>query len=173
LILKGTSACLCPLDRRHAERARTWANDVELSRMLDRARPVSDVEHEKWSAELYGHDDRVYFAIETGEGRHVGNIWLWDVDARHRKAEVRIVIGETQALGRGLGSEAIRLLADYAGDRLNLRRLYAYVLATNPRARRAFEKAGFDLEGVLRQDRWVGDAYADVFALGRLVPLAG
>ena len=27
--------------------------------------------------------------------------------------------------------------------------------------------------GVLRQDRWVGDAYADVFVVGRLLPLAG
>jgi RimJ/RimL family protein N-acetyltransferase len=169
LILRGTCACLCPLDRRHADRARAWANDVELARLLDRARPVSDVEHEKWSANLVGRDDCVWFAIETPENRHVGNIWLWAIDARHRKAEVRIVIGETQSLGRGLGSEAIRLLADYARDRLNLRRLYAYVLATNPRGRRAFEKAGFELEGTLRQDRWVGDAYADVFELGRLI----
>jgi RimJ/RimL family protein N-acetyltransferase len=171
LILRGTIACLCPLDRRHADRARAWANDVELARLLDRARPVSDVEHEKWSAGLYGHDDSVYFAIETPESRHVGNIWLWAIDARHRKAEIRIVIGETQSLGRGLGSEAIRLLADYARDRLNLRRLYAYVLAINPRARRAFEKTGFELEGIMRQDRWVGDSYADVFVLGRLLGL--
>ena len=168
MILRGTNVCLCPLDRRHAEGARAWANDVELARLLDRARPVSDAEHEKWTAGLHGRDDCVYFAIETAEGRHVGNVWLWGIDPRHRKAEVRIVIGEPQALGRGMGSEAIRLLADYARDRLNLRRLYAYVLSTNPRARRAFEKAGFELEGTLRQDRWVGDGYADVWIVSRV-----
>jgi RimJ/RimL family protein N-acetyltransferase len=168
VILNGATVCLCPLDRRHAERARAWANDLELSRLLDRARPVSDAEHEAWTAKLHGRDDAVYFAIEN-EGKHVGNIWLWAIDPRHRKAEVRIVIGETDSVGRGVGSEAIRLIAEYARDRLNLRRLFACVLATNPRARRAFEKAGFELEGTLRQDRWVGDGYADVWMLGRLI----
>lgn len=170
MILPGTAVRLGPLDRRHVERTRAWANDLALGRLLDRAWPVSDAAHEQWAASLHGHDDRVYFAIETPDGRHVGNVWLWAIDARHRKAEVRIVIGETAALGRGLGSAAIALLADYARDRLNLRRLYAYVLGTNPRARRAFEKADFALEGVLRQDRWTGDGYADVFLLGRLMP---
>jgi RimJ/RimL family protein N-acetyltransferase len=56
----------------------------------------------------------------------------------------------------------------YAFERLNLHRVYAYVLAINPRARRAFEKAGFALEGTLREDRWAGDAYTDVYLLGRL-----
>jgi RimJ/RimL family protein N-acetyltransferase len=38
----------------------------------------------------------------------------------------------------------------------------------NPRARQAFEKAGFALEGTLRDDRWIGDGFSDVFVLGRL-----
>jgi RimJ/RimL family protein N-acetyltransferase len=171
LILQGPNVCLVPFDRRHFEATRAWANDLELSRLLDRARPISDVEHESWTASIHGREDCVFFAIETAANRHVGNVWLWAIDPRHRKAEVRIIIGETQSLGRGIGSEAIQLIADYARDRLNLRRLYAYVLGTNPRAKRAFEKAGFELEGTLRQERWVGDQYADVWLLGR-VPLA-
>jgi RimJ/RimL family protein N-acetyltransferase len=170
LILQGQAVTLCPFDRRHVEQVRRWSNDHELARLLDRAHPVGDAEHERWFAGLAGRDDCVYFALEARpEGRHVGMIWLWGIDARHRKAEVRIVIGVNDGMGRGLGSEALRLLAGYARERLNLRRLYAYVLSTNPRARRAFEKAGFALEGTLRQERWVGDRYADVWLLGRLL----
>jgi RimJ/RimL family protein N-acetyltransferase len=168
-MLAGSSVALRPLDRRHLEQTRVWANNLDLARLLDRARPVSDAEHERWFTALAAQTDAVYFAIETGaEGRHVGNVWLWGIDARHHKAEVRIVLGEPTQQGRGLGSEALQLLCVYAFERLNLRRLYAYVLGTNPRARRAFEKAGFQTEGVLREDRWVGDRYADVFLLGRL-----
>ena len=47
--------------------------------------------------------------------------------------------------------------------------LYAQVLSTNPRSRRAFEKAGFELEGTFREDRWVGDRYVDTWWLGRLI----
>ena len=161
---------LCPFDRRHADQTRSWVNDPDLVRLLDRGRPVSDAEHERWYSSILGREDCVFFAIETQAGaQHVGNVWLWGIDARHRKAEVRIVIGPNDHHGKGLGSEAIALLAGYARERMNLHRLYAYVLGTNPRARRAFEKAGFALEGVLRQDRWVGDRFADVFLLGTIL----
>jgi RimJ/RimL family protein N-acetyltransferase len=170
LILHGLNAILCPFDRRHADQTRAWVNDVEVARLLDRARPVSDADHERWFNSITGRDDCVFFAIEALPGKqHAGNVWLWDIDARHRKAEVRILIGTHQHQGRGLGSEALALLADFARERLHLQRLYAFVLSTNPRARRAFEKAGFELEGVLRQDRWVGDRFADVYLLGRLL----
>jgi ribosomal-protein-alanine N-acetyltransferase len=130
---------------------------------------VSDHEHERWYAGLEGRADRVLLAVETrGDGRHIGNVWLWDIDTRHRKAEVRVVIGAAAARGRGQGSEAIDLLSRYAFDRLNLHRTYAYVLASNAAALRAFEKAGFKLEGVLREDRWDGGRYVDVHLLGRL-----
>lgn len=169
MILHGPAVTLRPLDERHAEQTREWANDLALGRLLDRARPVSDTEHARWLTSLHG-DDRVFFAVESGpDARHIGNVWLWGIDPRHRKAEVRVLIGAADYQGRGQGSESIGLIADYARDRLNLRRLYAMVLSINPRGRRAFEKAGFQLEGILRQDRWVGDDYADVWLLGKLL----
>jgi RimJ/RimL family protein N-acetyltransferase len=170
MILHGHIVVLRPFDRRHAELTRTWINDLELACLLDRAFPVADAEHDDWYRQLASRRDAVYFAIESLPAQgHVGNVWLWNIDARHRHAEVRIVIGDTREHGRGCGTEALRLIARYARERLNLRRLYAYTLATNPRARRAFEKAGFALEGVLREDRWVGDCYADVHLLGTLL----
>ena len=168
-MMTGHSIVLSPLERRHLEATRAWANDPELMRLLDRARPVSDEEHEKWFSELQGRADCVYFAIETAQdGRHIGNVWLWNIDARHRRAELRIIIGGQQDHGRGAGTEAISLLCGYGFERLNLHKIYAYVLGINERARRAFEKAGFTLEGTLREDRWVGDAYTDVYLLGKL-----
>lgn len=169
-MLKGSVVTLCPFDRRHIEPSRNWANDMELARLLDRGRPVCDVEHEQWALSLSQKKDAVFFAIETNEeAHHIGNIWLWDIDARHRKAEVRIVIGDTTHTGRGMGTECIQLLSSYAKDRLNLRRLYAYTLSSNPRAKRAFEKAGFEMEGLLREDRWNGERYVDVCLLGLLI----
>ena len=168
-MITGQTISLRPLERRHLVETRAWANDPELARLLDRARPISDVEHEQWFAKLHEQADCVYFAIETNaDRRHIGNVWLWDIDARHRKAELRIMIGETTHLGHGTGAEAISLMCAYAFERLNLHKVYAYVLATNLRARHAFEKAGFVLEGTLREDRWAGESYTDVYLLGRL-----
>ena len=160
---------LVPLDRPHLARTREWANDPELMRLMDRKQPVTPVEHEAWFASLPRRADCAYFAIETLDGRaHIGNVWLWDIDRRHRKAELRVVVGDRTARGQGLGAEAIDRLCRHAFDTLGLHRVYAYVLGINPSARRAFERAGFTLEGTLRDDRWAVDRFIDSYLLARV-----
>lgn len=160
---------LVPLTLAHLARTREWANEPQLMRLMDRHNPVTEEEHDVWFTTVVGGEGCAYFAIETAdEGAHIGNIWLWDIDRRHRKAEVRIVVGAETGRGRGLGSEAIDQVCRYAFERLGLRRLYAYVLAINPGARRAFERAGFALEGTLRDDRWAGDRFVDSHLLARV-----
>jgi len=164
----GDRLRLVALERRHLERTRAWANDAELMRLMDRAAPVAEAEHEGWFASLGAQDDRAYFAIETlPAGLHVGNVWLWAIDRRHRKAELRIVIGDSSARGRGIGAAAIAEACRHAFERMGLHRIYAYVLATNPAARRAFERAGFALEGTLRDDRWTENGFVDTYLLAR------
>jgi RimJ/RimL family protein N-acetyltransferase len=146
-----------------------WVNDPAMMRVLGRASRVESDEHQRWFQQLKHRTDCRYFSVEADEsGQHVGNIWLWDINSVDRKAEVRILFGDEASRGRGHGSKAIALLADLAFDTMNLHRLYAYVFAFNPGAKRAFEKAGFKLEGLLRRDRRVGDEYVDVYLLGQL-----
>ena len=168
-MVPGRVVHLAPLDRSHKEKTRAWANDPEIARLMDRARPVSEEEHEVFFDAIARRDDCVFFAIQLADGgAHVGNVWLWGIDPRHRKAELRVVVGEAAARGRGAGTEAIDLLCRYGFDRLNLHRIYAYVLSTNPAGKRAFEAAGFVAEGVLREDRWADGRFVDTHLLARL-----
>jgi RimJ/RimL family protein N-acetyltransferase len=164
---------LLPLARAHLSRTLAWANDPDTARLMNRVKAVTESEHERWFQSILLRPDCAYFAIEqvagpAGEPRHVGNVWLWDIDMRHHKAELRVVVGEPAARGHGVGPEAIDLLCRYGFEHLNLHRIYAFVLAINPGARRAFEKAGFTLEGTLRDDRWSVDGYVDTWLLGRV-----
>lgn len=178
---------LVPLGRAHLARTQAWANNPELMRLMDRSKAVTDAEHEFWFEGLGRRNDCAYFAVEIdppgpGPGlripgseepglrhpQHVGNVWLWAIDPRHRKAELRVVIGETEKRGQGLGVAAIDQMCRHAFDRLDLHRIYAYVLAINPMARGAFERAGFALEGTLRDDRWTGECFVDSYLLARL-----
>jgi RimJ/RimL family protein N-acetyltransferase len=170
-MIPGDGVRLVPFNRAHMASTRAWSNDPEIARLMDRARPVSEPEHDAWFESVLSRRDCVYFAIEDADTlRHVGNVWLWGIDERHRKAEMRVMLGEGDARGRGLGHQAINLLCRYGFERLNLHRIYAYVLAINPQGRGAFEKAGFVLEGTLREDRWAGDRFIDVYLLARLAP---
>ena len=157
---------LVAFGRPHLAQTLLWTNDPELARLLDRRQRVTAEEHERWFDSLDSRQDTRVFAIED-EARHIGNVWLADIDPRHRKAEVRIVLAP-DAANRGCGSRAIELVAAQAFGQMNLHRLYAFVLAFNPRGRRAFEKAGFSLEGTLRDDRFDGVNFVDAFVLGRI-----
>lgn len=160
--------CLAPLGERHLDATLRWYNDPELARLLNRLRPITEAEHRYWFEHLAQKPER-HFAVERLEdGRHLGNVWLADIDQANRKAEVRIVMGDPEDRRRGCGPRAIRLVAEYAFGEMDLNRLYAYVLAFNPRAIGAFMRAGFSIEGTLKQDRWAGNAFSDAIVLGRL-----
>jgi RimJ/RimL family protein N-acetyltransferase len=166
---QGRLVRLVALDRVHLARTRAWANDVHIARLMNRERSVTEAEHEAWFESIRRREDCAFFAVEVGEpAAHVGNVWLWAIEPRHRKAELRAVIGEQSSRGRGIGTDAIDQLCRYGFERLALHRIYAYVLAINPGARRAFERAGFALEGTLRDDRWTGDEFTDSYVLARL-----
>ena len=75
----------------------------------------------------------------------------------------RIQIGEPAGRGRGLGSEAIRLLLAYGFETLGLHRIELRVHENNPRAIRCYERAGFRREGEKREARWWAGRWWSVF----------
>lgn len=152
-----------------AERYRTWVNDHEVARLIDRAGPVTRAEHEAWYRALVDSPSAAVFAVDRLADRaFIGLVWLYDIHARHRRAEVRIVIGDRSAWGGGCGTDALRVLVRIAFGPLGLEKLWADVLATNPRAAAAFEAAGFTREGLLAGDRRQDGSRVDVIRLGIL-----
>ena len=86
--------------------------------------------------------------VSRDEGTVVGCVDLMNFSPRHLRAEVGILIFPDYQ-GRGYGVEVLRMLMAYAREHLCLHLLYAVVSERNARARRAFEKAGFVLSGIL------------------------
>lgn len=81
----------------------------------------------------------------------VGEAVLFQLDEVHESMEFRIALLGPQVFGRGYGTEATRLVRDFALGPLGLHRLSLHVSAANAAALRIYEKAGFVLEGRRRQ----------------------
>lgn len=159
---------LVAFEEAHADNTLAWVNDPEIAAFVNRIKPVTEAEHQEWYQSIIKRSDVFMFAVVDKGGKHLGNVWLFDVDNYHRRAEVRILIGEKSAQGRGVGCEALQLISRFAFEMANLHKVFAYVLATNPRAKRSFEKAGFSQEGLLKADRWSAGQYVDVYVMGLL-----
>jgi RimJ/RimL family protein N-acetyltransferase len=101
---------------------------------------------------------------------HIGNIKLGPIDARHRRADIGLLIGDPECWGKGYATEAIAVLSDFAFARVGLHRLTAGAYAENEGSARAFERAGFAREGLLRSHWFCEGKFQDGVYLGRINP---
>lgn len=110
-----------------------------------------------WVASRASQQDRLDMAVvDLANGACVGEAVLNQWDPDNRSCNFRIALASA-AQGRGLGTEATRLLVGYGFDVLALHRISLEVYAFNPRAMHVYAKAGFVAEGVMRESlRWDG-----------------
>ena len=104
-----------------------------------------------WYGTCNDQPDRLDLAVVDKITREcVGEAVLNQWDPGNESCNFRIFIGPN-GRDRGLGTEATRLIVGHGFARLGLHRISLEVYAFNPRARRAYEKVGFRVEGVLRE----------------------
>jgi len=97
---------------------------------------------------------------------HIGNITLSNIHGTFRTAEISIILWDER--GKGYGTEAIKTLVSHAFNRMNLNRIQAGAVVDNIGCIKAFEKAGFTREGVLREAYYCEGSYRDTVIMGIL-----
>ncbi len=105
--------------------------------------------------------DRYFFLIIAPDGRIIGESVINEIDWDLRCANFRIGLYHTTERGKGIGTWATEVTRDFAFEKLKLHRLELDVYSFNPRAEKAYLKAGFKREGILRDAVMDGDKYAD------------
>ena len=123
------------------ERYLGWLHDPEITQYLEvRHNPPASLQELR--AYIESKPGRLFMAIILKDGGlHIGNIKLG------YRADVGILIGEKDEWGKGYGTEAIRLLAQYAFAELDIPRLWAGINIYNIASWQAFAKAGWILDG--------------------------
>ena len=104
---------------------------------------------------------------EVGSGDHVGNIKLGPVNIHHHFGDIGLLIGERSAWGHGFATEAISLVCEFAFQQLRLHKVTASMYEENIGSRRAFEKAGFTVEGIRTSQYLLNDHYTGLVMMGR------
>ena len=168
--LIGDNVYLRAIEQEDAPHFVEWLNDPEVRCYLARSFPPLNLGREReWIEQLYKDQSRVVFGIvlKTSD-KLIGSTGLEGIDWRSRRAGFGIAIGDKTQWSKGFGTEATKLIVRYGFDTLNLNRIFLHVFDHNPRAMRAYEKAGFVREGVLRQDRYIEGAYRDSIVMGIL-----
>ena len=90
------------------------------------------------------------------------------MDKENGCAEMAIGIVDRAFQGRGYGTDAVNCIVDFGFGELRLERIYLHVFDYNRRARRSYEKAGFQLEATLRHARFHHGEFHDVHLMSIL-----
>lgn len=131
-----------------------WSEDASYLRAMDTAyaRPLS----EQQLAKRLDPDQRdanwIEFHLRTvKDDKLIGFVALHTIEWNNATAMLSMGIGEPAYRGKGFGTEALRLVLNYAFAELNLFRVGLDVIATNDRAVHVYEKLGFQREGIMRR----------------------
>ena len=144
---------------------RVWLRRFENDDVASYKAAVNDADVAYWAGYVYPQNDvmverffdkrasgeEFFFVISPLDGSEfLGTIWLWNMGNRLGGPELSMFIADAANRGKGLGSDAIDAMLDFAFGHLDHHRIWLTTLASNTGAQRAFEKAGFREEGVVR-----------------------
>ncbi|UCH50705.1 MAG: GNAT family N-acetyltransferase, partial [Chloroflexota bacterium] len=83
------------------------------------------------------------FAIETPDGKHIGNCSYFNIDQTKNDVEMGIMIGERDYWNCGYGTDAILATLNHFFSQTRLKRVHLKTLNWNIRAQKCFQKCGF------------------------------
>ena len=164
MIIHSPRVILRPISVDDTDEFYTWGcqSDVTQFSLSAYRYPQSKTDVEQWLASINQDKRTISFGIvEPHNQTLIGFAGIASMSTLNRSGEYFILIGNKEYWGQGLGTEVTKLVARYAFNDIGLHRLSLTAFATNPAAIKAYEKAGFQHEGVLRQSGFRNGTFHD------------
>lgn len=143
--IEGSKIALRPASELDVDAAWEMVNDAEGNDLTATTEVFDREQIFEWYRSRPTQPERLDLAIiERASGEFVGEVILNEYDAEQNSASLRVSLRGPAWFGRGFGTEAIALTVDHGFDEIGLDAIELEVLARNPRARRVYEKVGFE-----------------------------
>lgn len=159
-----------PFDERHLVALGEMVDDPELLRFTRVPEPVPPDFARTWLDRYEeGRRDgsREAFAIVDEDGAFLGLALAPRIEHDARTAELGYVVAPA-ARGRGVATEALRRLTEWALEELGMLRLELLISVDNVASKRVAERCGYVREGVLRSLHVKQDIFEDTEIWSRL-----
>ena len=167
--LIGSKLKLVPFKEEHiTDTYIGWLNNLEINRFLE-VRFVHQTYETvlAYISSFYGDAEKYMWGVYLKSTNDlIGTATLSDINRHHRWGALGLMIGEKEYWGKGYGTEIINLVVDYAFKRLGLHKVTAGTVAANQGSVKAFQKAGFEIEGKAKSNFYLDGKYHDSLYLG-------
>lgn len=171
LKIEGSQIYLRPITIEDTDNVVRWRNDKRVVENFIYRKAISREEHINWFHNKVETGKVIQFIIcDLENDKPLGSIYLQNIDENTRQAETGIFLGEEEAYGRGIGTEAIKLMSKYAFETLKMHKLIGRILSYNWGSRKMVEKAGYQQEACFKDELFLDGKYEDLTFYGIINP---
>ncbi|MCL2018274.1 MAG: GNAT family N-acetyltransferase [Oscillospiraceae bacterium] len=159
----GERVYLSPYSTDDIEIFTKWLNDRAVTDGLgDSAMQFNLLNEKEWMEGILKKGEHSYAIVMDRTDEVVGSIGLFEVKNTHGTATVGLFIGEATNRGKGLGTEAMKLMVGYAFDVLNFQNIMLNVFEFNKGAYKSYLKVGFKEFGRRRKAVYLDNKRHDI-----------
>lgn len=148
-MLQAGEIKLIPMGLKDAEFIVNLRNKKEVFNYSFSNIPLYDFGHNRWLNEI-NTTNNIFFIIERKE-KKIGYINITNIDYLNEKGEYAIAL-DPQETGQGIAYKASQLLFNYVFTNLKISKIYLLVFSENERAKKLYEKLGFEQEGYFKKE---------------------
>lgn len=163
--LQGETVDLVPLNSEHLKIYSKWINDKRV-RELALSRLPSMIEAEKKFLDGVEERQKSQISFEIWhklDKKPIGICGLHQISWIDSHGEIGLILGELDYWGKGIATEAAKLLIDYGFKELNLHKVITVALAPNVHSWKVSEKHGMKRDAILRDQMYIDGEYVDAY----------
>jgi RimJ/RimL family protein N-acetyltransferase len=177
-VLVGEKVILRPFEERDWEIMYEILNEPDLKKLTGSVSSDEEAyaapqpeEREKirqWYMTRNEQNNRLDLAVVYKESDQViGEVVFNEYDEETDNVNFRVLLSEASC-NKGVGTEALSMFIQYGIEELVLHKISLEVYSFNPRAERVYQKVGFKLEGIKREEFIYNQEYFDTKIYGLL-----
>jgi RimJ/RimL family protein N-acetyltransferase len=169
-IIQGEKISLRPMRPKEVELIHRWANNPDVMPYWYGKRRTLKQIKDDWKPHYFSDKDSYTgrcFAIEVKD-EPIGMVNYNKIDRDNKSVDMDIIIGQKGDWDKGYGTDALRTFCGYLFREFKLNRIWLGAYIFNVRAIRAYEKAGFKKEGILREEALIRGKFVDSVLLSIL-----
>lgn len=161
-IIEGEKVGLTEIKEEYLEQYQDWINDLKVAQFITHFGTVLTKEAEdEWYQKQAEKDEPMFTIHYLTNDKPIGNCGLHNIDGENDHAKMGIMLGEKEYWNKGLGTETVRLITDFGFTALNLHGISLAVKDFNKRAKRVYEKVGYQIAGRVRDFHKIDGSYYD------------
>lgn len=159
--IRGKTIELRPKNKDLIDEYLKWENDIRYRRLFRNDVPFLKEQYKKWLEEIENKTTVIFDIWHLKDNKLIGDVDLHQIHWRNRNALLGLIIGDLDYWGKGLCTEALKLMINYGFEELNLHKIIAFVNGLNIASQKCLVKAGMKFEATMKEEAFLDGQYVD------------